>query len=83
MSAQNKKKQESDHPIEVNDLIALLKGFDQNELDSILDSLMALHRRRAPEDYKITQSHLEDHAKSIYEYIQGNRLKAARHTDGG
>ncbi len=70
-----KEKQESDHPIEVNDLLTLLKGFSRDDLSSILDSLMDLHRRRDPEDYKIIQSHLEDHAKAVYEYMQDYRLK--------
>jgi hypothetical protein len=71
-----KEKQEGNHPIEVNDLVALLKGFNREDLSSILDSLMDLHRRQDPEDYRIIQSHLEDHAKAVYEYMQGYRLKA-------
>ena len=65
-----KEKQESDHPIEVADLITLLKGFSREELQRILDSLMDLHRRRDPEDFRIIQSHLEEHGKAVYAGIQ-------------
>ncbi len=71
-----KEKQESNHPIEFNDLLALLKGFSREEFNSILDSLMDLHSRRDPEDYRILQSHLKDHGKAVYEYMQDYRLKA-------
>ncbi len=73
-----KEEQENDLPIEVSELLVLLKEFSREEFNSILNSLMDLHRRRDPEDYRIIQSHLEDHGKAIYEGIQlvGCRLKA-------
>ncbi len=71
-----KEKQESNHPIEVNNLLALLKGFSREDLSSILGSLMDLHRRRDPKDYRIIQSHLEDHAKAVYEGIKRARVKS-------
>jgi len=70
-----KEKQESDHPIEVNDLITLLKGFSREEFNSLLDSLKDLHSRQDPEGYRIIQAHLEDHGDAVYEYIQDYRLK--------
>jgi hypothetical protein len=45
--------------------------FSREDLSSILDSLMDLHRRQDPEDYRIIQSHLETHGKAVYEGIQG------------
>jgi hypothetical protein len=66
-----KEEEERDHPIQVKDLLILLKGFSPDDLNSILDSLMDLHRHRDPEDYRILQSHLKDHGKAVYEYMQG------------
>ena len=76
-----KEERENDLPIEVNDLLALLKGFSRHDLSSILDSLMDLHHRRDPEDYKILQSHLEDHGNAVYEFMQGYRLPATLTAD--
>jgi hypothetical protein len=71
-----KEEQESDYPIEVNNLLALLKGFSQDDLSSLLDSLMDLHRRQDPDDYRVLQSNLEDHVKAVYEGIQEIMLKS-------
>jgi hypothetical protein len=65
-----KEKQERDHPIVVDDFLSLLKGFSPDDLNNLLDSLMDLHRRQDPEDYRIIQSQLKEHTKAVYEGIQ-------------
>jgi hypothetical protein len=69
-----KEKQESDHPIEVNDLITLLKGFSREEFQNVLNSLMDLHRHQDPEAYRIIQAQLKDHAKAVYEGLRAERV---------
>ena len=65
-----KERQGSDHPIAVNELLVLLKGFSREEVQRILGSLMDLHRHRDPEDYRLIRSHLLDHGKAIHECLQ-------------
>ena len=64
-----KERQENDLPIGVNKLLELLKGFNREEFQRLLGSLMALHRLKDSEDYRVIQSHLEDHANSLWEAI--------------
>ena len=55
----------------------------RDDLSSILNSLMELHRRRDPEDYRSLQSHLNDHGKAVYEYMQDYRAERRGHSVKG
>ena len=68
-----KEQQENVLPIGINKLLELLKGFDRKEFQRLLDSLMELHRLKDPEDYRVIRSHLEDHARSLWEALRAER----------
>jgi len=65
------KEQENDYHLgQVKDLVTLFKGFNENELQRLLSSMMDLFRGQDPGDFSVIQSNLESHAKELSSAIQ-------------
>jgi hypothetical protein len=56
------------------DLCALLKAFNQQELKSLLSSLLDLYRMHDSGDFSVVKANLDEHADQLHSAIQSFRL---------
>jgi hypothetical protein len=59
------------------DLLALLKRFSSEELQSLYSPLMESYREEKPEDFQVVQKNLDSHVATLWKALQG--LDGASH----
>ena len=65
------KEQKNDYHLgQVKDLVTLFKGFNEDELQRLLSSMMDLFRGQDPGDFSVIQSNQDSHAKELSSAIQ-------------
>lgn len=62
------------HLGKVEDLLLLLKGFDQEEIKKLLVSMLDFYRQGDPGDYSMIMRNLEGHGRLLRDIIQGFHL---------
>ena len=58
----------------IGDLLSLLKGFSDDELRKLYDSLLDLYRYRNPADLAVIRANLDNHISRLHRVVQRFRL---------
>lgn len=58
----------------IEELLSLLKSFNEEELEGLFQPLFGLYQQDDPEDLSVIQANLEKHAQHLYSVIQEFRL---------
>ena len=62
------------YPGKVNEMLALLKMFDKEEIQKLTASMIHLYQMEDPDDLSVMEIHLKDHVSRLYETIQSFHL---------